>query len=468
MTFNQRHYQAYLASSPTTSSKKSATIALFVGLIRIPLHNHQRMQHPMRTLVWLLLTMVLLAGFAVSSAKANVAASRQLDTIVLGAGCFWGVEKRFEAMDGVVDVVSGYAGGKDVAPTYRAITHPRNRHNPNNHAEVVQVQFQPSLISLQTLLERFFEMHDPTQQNRQGNDIGTQYRSIILTNSEQQQQLAQAVKARYQPLLTEAGYGTIQTQIQPLQQFFQAEEYHQDYLAKNPNGYCPDHATGVQFDSSKPELSAQVDNSFLLNGKHIVMIDSASYCPYCEKFKADVVAHYQGKIPLHLRYADQLQQLTIQSPTWATPTLLFLDQGQEVFGVQGYLSPKDFYLALGYFSLGQHSEAFKTAFQSGTDRPFCQEYELFRDTPDGQFVDALSGAALFDTRDRFDSGTGWLSFTKAIDGAVITRPDHSHGMIRTEVLAAVSGIHLGHVFNDGPRGKPRYCINATVLDFVAR
>ncbi|SEA47504.1 peptide methionine sulfoxide reductase msrA/msrB [Alkalimonas amylolytica] len=422
----------------------------------------------MRTLRWLLISISLLTGFFVQPARADVTASSQLDSIVLGAGCFWGVEKRFEAMDGVLDVVSGYAGGKDVAPTYRAITHPRNRHNPNNHAEVVKVQFQPAIISLQTLLERFFEMHDPTQQNRQGNDIGTQYRSIILTNSEQQAQLARAVKARYQPLLTAAGYGAIQTHIQPLQQFFEAEEYHQDYLAKNPNGYCPDHATGVLFDNSEPKQVTQVDNSLLLQGKHIVMIDAASYCPYCEKFKADVVAHYQGKIPLHLRQADQLHQLTIDSPTWATPTLLFLNNGQEVFGVQGSMSPKDFYLALGYFSLGQNSEAFKTAFQSGTDRPFCQQYELFRDTPDGQFIDALSGAALFDTRDRFDSGTGWLSFTKAIDGAVTTRPDHSHGMIRTEVLAAVSGIHLGHVFNDGPRGQPRYCINATVLDFVAR
>lgn len=409
-----------------------------------------------------------LTTFSITNVRAEFAASTQLDSIVLGAGCFWGVEKRFEAMDGVLDVVSGYAGGNDVAPTYRAITHPRNRHNPNNHAEVVKVQFQPAVISLQTLLERFFEMHDPTQQNRQGNDIGTQYRSIILTNSQQQHELAQQVQARYQPLLTAAGYGVIQTQLMPLTQFFEAEEYHQDYLAKNPNGYCPDHATGVRFDSSEAIQTTQVDNSLLLNGKHIVMIDSASYCPYCEKFKADVANNYQGKIPLHQRYADQLGELTIVSPTWATPTLLFLEDGKEVFGVQGYMSPKDFYLALGYFSLGQDSDAFKTAFQSGTDRPFCQQYEQFRDTPDGQFIDALSGDPLFDTRDRFNSGTGWLSFSKAIKGAITTRPDHSHGMIRTEILAAVSGIHLGHVFNDGPNGQPRYCINATVLDFVAR
>ncbi|WP_333608665.1 peptide-methionine (S)-S-oxide reductase MsrA, partial [Arsukibacterium sp.] len=226
--------------------------------------------------------------------------SAQVDTIVLGAGCFWGVEKRFEALPGVVDVVSGYAGGQGVKPRYADITHSRNKFNPNNHAEVVQVSFQPSLISLDTLLKHFYEMHDPTQQNRQGNDIGTQYRSIILVHSEQQALTAKDITARYQPLFNAAGYGAIQTQIQPLTQFYPAEDYHQDYLAKNPNGYCPDHATGVRF-SGETLTAAPMDNSALLQGKHIVMIDAADYCPYCEIFKADVANHYQGKIPLHYR-----------------------------------------------------------------------------------------------------------------------------------------------------------------------
>lgn len=390
----------------------------------------------------------------------------QLDSIVLGAGCFWGVEKRFAAIDGVTDVVSGYAGGEGVKPRYRDITHPRNKFNPNNHAEVVKITFEPQRVSVDTLLQYFYEMHDPTLQNRQGNDIGTQYRSIILFNSAAQAAAAKAVTAGYQLLLTKAGFGQIQTQIQPLTQFYPAEEYHQDYLAKNPNGYCPDHATGVRF-SGEPLQTAFVDNNTLLQGKHIVMLDAPD-CPYCEKFKTDVVAHYQGAIPLHLRKANELTGLHITSPTWATPTLLFLENGKETLGIQGYMSPTDFYKTLGYFSLGEQSEAFKVAFKSGTDRPFCQQYEQFKNTPDGVFIDALSGAPLFDTRDRFNSGTGWLSFSKPVAGAVTTRPDYSHGMARTEVLAAVSGIHLGHVFNDGPNGSTRYCINATVLEFVAR
>jgi len=424
----------------------------------------------LRRFLFHLLWLAAIANCSAAVAKATAEQTQltlHTETLVLGAGCFWGVEKRFEAMPGVLDVQAGYAGGKGVRPVYREITQRRHQFNPNNHAEVVKIEFQPELISARQLLQQFYEMHDPTQQNRQGNDVGTQYRSVIFYQNEAQAALAREVTADYQALLTAAGYGTIQTQIIPLPQFYPAEDYHQDYLAKNPNGYCPDHATGVRFADSPEPVIAAVDNSALLTGKHIVLLDAPD-CPYCEKFKADVVKHYQGAIPLHLRRASQLQQLQLKTPTFATPTLYFLQDGVEVLGIQGYLAPADFYRVLGHFQLGEQSEAYKVAFNSGTDRPFCQQYEQFRNTPDGVFIDALSGAPLFDTRDRFNSGTGWLSFRKPVTGAVTTRPDYSHGMVRTEVLAAISGIHLGHVFNDGPNGSPRYCINATVLEFVAR
>lgn len=414
----------------------------------------------------ILIGFTLLFGASVHAAPDSMPATRHLDTLVVGAGCFWGVEKRFEAMDGVVDAVSGYADGRGVKPTYKDITRRANQHNPDNHAEVVQITFNPAVISAQTLLQRYFEMHDPTQLNRQGNDIGTQYRSIILTNSDQQAEVAQQVLAAYQPLLTKAGYGSITTVIKPLETFYPAEKYHQDYIAKNPNGYCPDHSTGVRFDQSAQEPST-ADNSGLLSGKHILVIDAEDFCPYCKKFKADVADHYQGDIPLHFRFASQLDGLSLKTPTWATPTIILLEDGKEVFGRQGYMSPEQFYLLLGQFKLGK-SEAFQVAFEEGTDQRFCKQYEIFKNTPDGVFVDKLSGAVLFDTRDRFDSGTGWLSFTKPVDGAVIEKPDNSYGMQRTEIRAKVSGIHLGHVFDDGPNGKPRYCINATVLDFIPR
>jgi len=392
-------------------------------------------------------------------------ATSHSEKIILGSGCFWGAEKGYEAMPGVIDAVSGYADGNGVRPTYREITKLKNKFNVNNHAEVVEVTHNTNLISTEELLMHYFESHDPTQINKQGNDVGTQYRSIILYSTDQQKQAVDQVLGSYQGLLTAAGYGEIATLVKPIQKFYKAEKYHQDYIAKNPNGYCPDHSTGVRF--ARSDKSPAQDNSKIAQGKSIVVIEPEGYCPYCEKFKAKVTNNYLGSVPLVYRLASQLDGLTIDSPTWATPTILFLEEGKEVFGHQGYMSPKDFYQALGYFKLGD-SEAYKVAFQEGTDARFCKEYEIFKNTPDGVFVDKLSGAPLFDTRDRFNSSTGWLSFTKPVEGSVFTRPDNSYGMRRTEIRSTTSNIHLGHVFPDGPNGMPRYCINATVLEFVKR
>ncbi len=410
-------------------------------------------------------TNAALAADANTSSKTQLASTPKIETIVLGAGCFWGAEKRYAAIPGVIDAVSGYADGKGMAARYDVITLPKYRHDPNNFAEVVQVSFNPKVVTLDTILQKYFESHDPTQLNRQGNDIGTQYRSTILTNSVQQQATAESIKAQYQQLMSAAGFGEIVTKIKPLTKFYPAEEYHQDYLVKNPEGYCPDHATGVKF--HRASNTPPVDNSALLQGKHIVVMNAVDYCPYCEQFKKEVSNAYQGPIPMHQRLASELNGLQIKTPTFATPTIFFLENGVEVFGHQGFLNRDEFYLALGRWQLGE-SEAFDVAFAKGTDNRFCKQYEIFKNTPDGVFIDKLSGAPLFDTRDRFDSGTGWLSFTKAVQGAVIEKPDHSFGMQRTEIRAKASGIHLGHVFPDGPNGQPRYCINATVLDFVPR
>ena len=399
-------------------------------------------------------------------AAANISeATVHSEKIVLGSGCFWGAEKGYESLPGVIDAVSGYADGKGVRATYREITKLKNKFNANNHAEVVEVTYNKNLISTEALLMHYFESHDPTQLNRQGNDIGTQYRSIILYSTEEQKEIIDEVLATFQELLSTAGYGSITTLVKPIKNFYKAEKYHQDYIAKNPNGYCPDHSTGVKF--AEKETIQIVDNSDLLSGKHIIVIEAEGYCPYCDKFRADVVKNYYGNIPLVFRLASQLQGLAINSPTWATPTILFLENGKEAFGYQGYLNPKEFYEALGYFKLGD-SEAYKVAFQQGTDARFCKEYEIFKNTPDGIFIDKLSGAPLFDTKDRFNSSTGWLSFTAPIKGSVYTKPDNSYGMRRTEIRSVTSDIHLGHVFPDGPNGMPRYCINATVLDFKPR
>lgn len=273
-----------------------------------------------------------------------ISASKHVDSIVLGSGCFWGAEKRYAAIPGVIDAVSGYADGKGVAATYSAITQRRNKNNPNNHAEVVKVTYNKATTNLENILKNYFEGHDPTQVNGQGNDIGTQYRSIILANSTQQINTAKKISGQYQVLLSNQKYGKIVTSIKSLNKFVPAEDYHQDYLVKNPLGYCPDHSTGVKFKTEKP--MKVVGNTKLKKGLQIVVIDSANYCAYCEKFKTDVVSSYTKKTPISFRKATELDGLKVKTATWATPTILFLENGKEFFGNQGYMTPDAFYSAL--------------------------------------------------------------------------------------------------------------------------
>ena len=400
----------------------------------------------------------------ISSQQITSNQTNHIQTIYLGSGCFWGAEKGYEKLEGVIDAESGYANGYGISPNYRSITQFKNKYNENNFAEVVKVTFNSNAISLEKILKHFFENHDPTNLNRQGNDIGTQYRSTILFLNKSQELLAEKLMDEYQILLSDGGYGKIKTKLEPLDNFYIAEEYHQDYLKKNPNGYCPDLSTGIVFSTKQKDF---LDNSNLLLGKQILILDAQSYCPYCEKLKIDVVDDYKGSIPLSFRTSDQLHGLKIDSPTWATPSVIFLENGKEVFAYQGYIEKKDFYRILGKFKLG-NTEAYDVAFNKGTDSRFCKEYQIFKNTPDGIFVDKLSGDPLFDTKDRFVSRSGWLSFTKPVDGSVYELPDNSYGMKRVEIRSISSDIHLGHVFDDGPNGMPRYCINATVLEFKSR
>jgi peptide-methionine (S)-S-oxide reductase len=159
---------------------------------------------------------------------------------VFGLGCFWGPEKAYWQTPGVVSTAVGYAGGHTPNATYEEACSGRT-----GHAEVVQVAFDPSQVSYEQLLKVFWEYHDPTQGMRQGNDMGTQYRSIILTTSEEQRVLAERSRDAYQEELTAAGFGPITTEIRPLDRLYYAEDSHQQYLDKNPWGYCPNHSTGV-------------------------------------------------------------------------------------------------------------------------------------------------------------------------------------------------------------------------------
>jgi peptide-methionine (S)-S-oxide reductase len=162
-------------------------------------------------------------------------------TAVFGLGCFWGAEKDFWELPGVVSTAVGYSGGFTPNPTYREACS-----GQTGHAEVVLVAYDPSRIGYEELLRVFWESHDPTQGMRQGNDVGTQYRSLIQVSNDEERRLAEATRDAYQEGLTAAGFGTIMTEITERTPFYYAEDYHQQYLDKVPNGYCPNHSTGVK------------------------------------------------------------------------------------------------------------------------------------------------------------------------------------------------------------------------------
>ena len=163
-----------------------------------------------------------------------------LEQAVFGLGCFWGAERRFWETPGVWVTAVGYAGGTTPNASYKEVCSGRT-----GHAEVVLVVYDPREVSYESLLQEFWQSHDPTQGMRQGNDVGTQYRSIILTASAEQEATARQSLARYQEALRAAGFGPITTSIEPLGELYYAEDYHQQYLAKNPGGYCGLGGTGV-------------------------------------------------------------------------------------------------------------------------------------------------------------------------------------------------------------------------------
>ena len=303
-------------------------------------------------------------------------------TIIFAAGCFWGVQSHFEKLKGVIDTTVGYAGGNYDNPTYETVLKYRHSNSNDliNYTESVKVIYDDKIISTKDLVKSFWQLHNPTQKDGQGNDIGNNYRSAIFYTNENQKYTALALKDIYQELLNDSGYKKIVTEIKPLDKFYNAEEYHQKYLDKNPYGYCPNHKTGIKFKNDNKEEKA-------------------------------------------------------------------------------------YYKAFGKYKLGIDSQAYHIAFNSGTEPSFCQRYDKFKHTPDGYFIDIISGEKLFDTKDRFNSGSGWLSFFKSIDGAVTFKEDNSYGMKRVEVLAKKSGIHLGHVFEDAPNSQKRFCINANILEF---
>lgn len=413
------------------------------------------------------------------------------DYVVLGMGCFWGAEKRMGEVPGVIDVESGYAGGDLPGAGYQDIlNHERalrtGKTTVRNHAEVVKVIFDPARVTLETVLAKFWESHDPTQGNRQGNDIGSNYRSAIYYHDESQKAVGLATRTTYQKALDAAGYGRITTEIQPLRNYITAEEYHQNYLKKNPDGYCGLGGTGVKYPDSARKVAQTpasptssgtssaltskpgaepLKGGDLNPGRQLVAFE-AEHCEFCERFEKDIVSHWQAEVPIaRTLNSNPPSDWNLEKPLFAAPTIVLFKNGKEVARYTGYNGEKsNFWKWLGFQLLSPEQQ--KIAFKRGTELPFTAS-NLDEKRP-GKFVDPVTGAILFYSKSKFESGTGWPSFFEPVEGAVTLHEDNSHGMKRVEVRSASSGIHLGHLFHDGPPpSHKRYCINGNVLKFVA-
>ncbi len=387
--------------------------------------------------------------------------NERTESIVLGMGCFWGAEKRLAEVFGVIDVESGYAGGENEKAGYQDVLElekqiQSGRSTEVNHAEVIKVTFSPEQINLETILIHFWENHDPTQGDRQGNDIGTNYRSVIYTVNDKQNTTAQYTKTQFQIALIKADKGQITTEIAPLKNYLTAEDYHQNYLQKNPNGYCGLGGIGISY----PRMPTDT-----LNTERQLIVFGAENCALYERFKQDILSTWQATTPIIASLKSEAPAgCKLEKGLSRTPTIILFESCKEVSRYTNYNGDNtSFWKWLGLRLLTP--EQYRIAFEQGTEPAFTGSN--LDEKRSGDFVDPITGSPLFKSDTKFNSGTGWPSFFNPVAGAITEHSDISHGMERVEVRSSSSGIHLGHVFNDGPAPSfKRYCINGSVLRFI--